>query len=398
LRGFLDNEGDIDLQLIALSALLEPWQFIDSTSVLATQFLFAVCSISVITNFQLQVRRALSAFMPDSHVVFRLVGTTVFSTPCPFTLSHGLWDAFAVGAKVDPMVRVLCEQSREIHRIAKLVKLFRFMRAFTPTFAFRLPVLFIILNCASFAGSDAVLLWNLPCAAKAFEDTFRSENPFIPGDFPGCNTAYEQLCYAQAEIIKFQDLFLNDFIREYREVSIVPCRFTEFLPQMSVASMSLSRLCFAAVGEVDLFANLRNGFPPDRHPFARLVNERSDYPNRPDLAGDERPDFFGMCESDWRYGFSVVTGPLEGRMKTLSAQDDDTPAGRIYHFMITLLYIVDPEFEASIYQSSALDFAGHMLRDLTKHKELYLRIRTDDDFRFLRSVLPPSIGSRIERH
>jgi hypothetical protein len=182
-----------------------------------------------------------------------------------------------------------------------------------------------------------------------------------------------------------------------RDSEPVTYPFAQFLPEMSLATISLNSFCFATLGQMDPLADIRHGgLPPAGRPFVRFANERYKYTGQPPLAGDETPDFFGLCESDWRSGLSMLAECLQKRMKNLDPTDGDTVAGPPFMLLITLLCIFDPKFLAL----READFVAPSVPGsdwlLSKVEKLWhLRITGPDKFRFLRSVLPASIRDLI---
>jgi hypothetical protein len=385
-RRLLDNDPGADAELIAFSALLEPWAQFSSVSVVAKHFLAQLCLTANWRNFSFGVRTLLEQFMPAVPSLFKVVESNIFSVPIPGTLSCRIWNVIAAGRDADPILQVICRRWAEIHRVAKLVRLFGFLRAFTPRFALRLQVLFIILNCTTFVGTDVVLLQSLECAVGPFREQFADKLPFEATDFPGCTTAYEQLCFAQHEIITFQDSFLDELLPLAPDLPVGRCPFAEFLPEMSLATLSLSSFYFAVI-EQGFSLDIAAALGGSKRPFVRLTDTRYEYAGRPTLSTDEQVDFFGLCESDWRSGFLIVTPPPPTGEIPHPSYDKDF--GHYYLLFISIVFLIDPEFDGDSIGLRDKPICREYVHQVSRG-QMYLGTGPND-CRFLRSVLPASI-------
>jgi hypothetical protein len=268
-------------------------------------------------------------------------------------------------------------------------------------FVLRLPVLFIILNCFSFTqiDSDTLLLQSLNCATADFQTAFSGDlHPFDSRDFGGLPTAYQQLCYAHSQIIAFQNSSLKKLLEYVPDLLIVEHRFSEFLPEMSLANISVwSYLAHS-------FSNSTAGWNIDsdlvtqlglaEFPLVRLINARFDYPGRPEIKGEEMVDFFGLCESDWRYGFArIVPKPTDGRSIITSM---DSEMGRRYGFFVSMMVIYDPECNNTRVEQYATNQKNTLVNLFYElRSSLFLVLTTNEINLILIRVLPSEIRKLI---
>jgi hypothetical protein len=167
---------------------------------------------------------------------------------------------------------------------------------------------------------------------------------------------------------------------------------------MSLANISLWSYLTQSLGNGDLYA----GFDINRElqvelqschfPLVRFVNTRHKYPHQPTILGEEMVDFFGLCESDWRYGFAtVVSEPGSGRTV---ASTMDSEIGRRSGFFVSMILIYDPESEST--EQYAID-QNWGLVDLFRElqNDLFLELTTEETNLILVRVLPRELRSRI---
>jgi hypothetical protein len=176
---------------------------------------------------------------------------------------------------------------------------------------------------------------------------------------------------------------------------IVEHRFAEFVPEMSLCSISVSSLISELMAMGSSLPTrciddvLRRCLAQDLFPYVRFIDTRSEYPNRPDLADHERIDFFGFCESDWRFGFTVIVPqPLDG--KTFARKEYDTELGRKYGFFAALISLFDPQIEDPAPFVLLQD--GHRFDVASMTRRLQMETR-DKNFMFL--VLPEEVRQHI---
>jgi hypothetical protein len=402
LRAFLFDSADAAHHLRAVSALIEPWKIPDGSSRIVTHLIASIIpkmDMSFNTRSFPPELFALSKLkkLRDASVfeVLEETNRVVYARATIPTYASVLWKLFR-DTPIDefPLVRFLLTSFGEFREMQRYVKLMEFLKTIEVFFSRRTIALYILFNCCTFLCDEhRVSLQSLGFARQSFSQIFPTQHPFAPDDFPNCETAYAQLECTREKLMVFQ----QKVITMLKPENVIQVPFSDFLPMMSAANISLARfLAVTSIGEsVDHPEDCLRGILTNPLLFQGVVftNQRYQWPEWPE--SDEPVDFFGLRRSDWARG--LCWEPLKNVFDNASAQRgrSEKLINKREFFMGFLLKAYDPYFALSDYRG----FYGQTdnqslseMRPLTTD-DVVGQWLPDELLRKMRAIIPPSFDT-----